>query len=374
MTASPATFRSVFAVAEFRWLWTAQVLSVVGDQLGRVALTVLVFDRTASAGLAALTYALSFLPDLVGGAMLGHLADRHPRRTVMVVTDLARAALVAVMAVPVVPLPAQVALLVAVQLFAVPFRAARLAVLPDVLDGDRLTVGVGVMQTTYQLGLVAGFAAAGVVIAGLGAHGALAVDAVTFAVSAVVIRAGLGPHSPAAGADGERVSRVGHWATVAAGARLVVGDARLRSLLAIACCSGCYVVPEGLAVPYAVELGGGTAAVGWLLVANPLGTVLGIVVLRRVPPDRRTRWLGPAAVATSLALIPTWWARNGGAAAALWALSGLFTAHKMITQARYVAAEQRRHGRRCPKGVSAGAIPRRPRRAPCRRGRVRVSR
>ena len=44
----PAVFRDVFAVAEFRALWLAQILSVAGDQLARVALTVLVYNRTAS--------------------------------------------------------------------------------------------------------------------------------------------------------------------------------------------------------------------------------------------------------------------------------------------------------------------------------------
>ena len=44
-----AAFRDVFAVAEFRALWLAQILSVGGDQLARVALTFLVYDRTRSA-------------------------------------------------------------------------------------------------------------------------------------------------------------------------------------------------------------------------------------------------------------------------------------------------------------------------------------
>src|SRR5260370_26120902 len=47
-----ATFRDVFAIGEFRALWAAQVLSVVGDQLARGALTLLVFDTTNSAFLA----------------------------------------------------------------------------------------------------------------------------------------------------------------------------------------------------------------------------------------------------------------------------------------------------------------------------------
>jgi len=43
-----ATFREIFGLAEFRALWLAQLLSVVGDQLARVALTLLVFGQTHS--------------------------------------------------------------------------------------------------------------------------------------------------------------------------------------------------------------------------------------------------------------------------------------------------------------------------------------
>ena len=50
-----ARWRDVFGHAEFRALFLAGVLSVAGDQLARVALSVLVFDRTDSAGLTALT-------------------------------------------------------------------------------------------------------------------------------------------------------------------------------------------------------------------------------------------------------------------------------------------------------------------------------
>ena len=42
-----ATYRDVFGVSEFRNLWLAQLLSVSGDQLARVALTVLVYNRTS---------------------------------------------------------------------------------------------------------------------------------------------------------------------------------------------------------------------------------------------------------------------------------------------------------------------------------------
>lgn len=96
--APEATFAQVFAIGEFRALWLAQLLSVAGDQLARVAMTVLVYDRTRSALLTALTYALTYLPWIVGGLALSGLADRLPRRQVMIACDLARMVLVLLMA------------------------------------------------------------------------------------------------------------------------------------------------------------------------------------------------------------------------------------------------------------------------------------
>jgi len=57
-----ATFREVFAVREFRVLWSAVLLSTSGDRLALVALTLLVFDRTRSPLLTALVYASGFSP------------------------------------------------------------------------------------------------------------------------------------------------------------------------------------------------------------------------------------------------------------------------------------------------------------------------
>src|SRR5262249_32448201 len=90
--ADRATFGEVFAVGEFRSLWLAQVLSVAGDQLARVALTLLVFDRTGSPLLAAVTFAASVVPTFVGSVTLSGLADRWPRREGMIICDPCRAA------------------------------------------------------------------------------------------------------------------------------------------------------------------------------------------------------------------------------------------------------------------------------------------
>ena len=97
----------------------------------------------------------------------------------MVVTDVARAVLVAVMAVPGMPLPALAVLLVAVQMLAAPFLAARSAILPHLLDGDRYVAGAALMGTTYQSAQVLGFALGGPLVAAIGVSPALGVDAAT---------------------------------------------------------------------------------------------------------------------------------------------------------------------------------------------------
>src|SRR3978361_2570218 len=93
------TFAAVLRVREFRVLWLADAQSAIGDQIARVALSVLVFERTESAVLTALAYALTFVPAMLGGVLLSGLADRLPRRPVMVGCDLIRAGLLACVAV-----------------------------------------------------------------------------------------------------------------------------------------------------------------------------------------------------------------------------------------------------------------------------------
>ncbi|MBO0814074.1 MAG: MFS transporter [Actinobacteria bacterium] len=294
-----ATFAEVFGVSEFRVFWLAQALSVAGDRLALVALTVLVFDRTHSPLLTAAAYAAGFLPWVVGGVLFGSIADRWPRREVMVGCDLARAVLVAVMVVPGVPLPALIALLAAVTSLASPFEAARSSLLPDILDGDRYTVGLAVVQTTFRSAMVLGYAAGGIAVAAIGSRSALALDAATFAGSAALVRWGIRARPAAA----RRTAR-GPGADIAAGVRLVATDRALRTLMLLGWLVAFYAVPEAVAAPYASELGGGAAAVGLILAASAFGGVLAApVFMRLVTPPQRVRMMGPLAVATCALLM-----------------------------------------------------------------------
>lgn len=310
---APATWRSLFASVEYRTLWGAQALSMAGDQLARVALAVLVFNRTNSALLTAAVYAITYLPWLLGGPLLGWIADRYPRRTVMVLASLASCVLVALMAVPGMPLGVLCVLLFVVVLLEAPFLSARAALLVDVLPDDRYVLASAVNNLTTQAAQVLGFAAGGALVGVVGARQSLLLDAATFLVSALLVRLGVrarpaparhaGEDEAAGAGDGAGSERLSVWMhRLSDGVRVVFGDRRLRGLVLLAWLASFTVVPEGLAAPWAKVLGGDSRTIGLLLAAQPLGAVIGALLLTRlVRPSRRLRLLVPLA---ALALVP----------------------------------------------------------------------
>ena len=337
------TFRSAFAVGEFRNLWLAQVLSVIGDQLARVALTVLVYDQTRSAFWAAVTYAVTLVPWLLGGLALSGLADRLPRRTVMVTCDISRTVLVCVMALlslrlaAAATLPLLVVLLFVVTLLDSPFKASRSAMLPDILTGDLYVLGVAVSQMALQIGLVAGFALGGVVVTVLHASGALILDAATFAASALLVRFGV-RNRPVAAA---RAAATGAHQIVA-GIRLVFGWPVLRTLTLFGWLVTFYIVPSGLAAPIATSLHSGlptAIATGLVFAAGPFGTMTGAIAFSRfVPPERRQSWLGPLAIAACGVLALFAFRPGIVGCLVILAVSGACASYQLAANSAFVAA------------------------------------
>ena len=273
-----ATYRGVFAVGEFRALWAAQVISFAGDQFARVALALLVYSRTGSAALAAVTFAAGTAAQFAGGLLLGWVADRYPRRAVMIGCDLACAALVAVMAIPGVPLPALIVLLFTVALAVEPFLAARMATNRAALGPGLFPLGNAITISTYQLAQLAGFAAGGVVAATAGTRTALLIDAASFAASALIVRAGVRARPAPGGAGPARPDLL-------TGARLVFTRPAARTAVLLMWLAAFFAAPEGVTVPLGAQLGGG-ATVGWLLAAMTAGAAAGALGY--------TRLLGPA--------------------------------------------------------------------------------
>ena len=337
------TYGTLFANSEFRALWLAQILSVLGDQLARVALTLLVYDRTRSPLLAAVTFAASVLPVFVGGLVLSGLADRLPRREVMIACDLSRMVLVLIMAIPGVPLPVLVGLLFTVTMISTPFTSARSGMYPDILPGDSFALGTAVTMTTYQVALVAGFAGGGAAVGFFGVRPCLLADAVTFGISALIAVIWVHPR-PAARPDGAAGREPRRGGGMTAGVRMAFGRPALRTPMLLGCLATFYVAPEGIAAPLAHSLGAGSLATGMVLTAGALGPSVGAVAFTRlVRPAVRTTLMRPLAIAGCATLMLFALHPPLPLALLIIVVSGLFDCYQVPAVAAFVHAAPASH-------------------------------
>jgi MFS family permease len=333
-----ATFADVLRIGEFRALYVAQTLSYIGDQLARIAVAVLIYARTGSALFTGLSYAVSYLPWVVGGPILSVYADRFSHRSVMLVADLIRAATVAAIALPGLPLALLLCLVAGVALFEPPFSAARAALIPEVVSGEaRYTAASTLGNTTNQLAVVVGFAIGGAMTSGVGAHWTVFVDAATFVASALVTARFVGRRPPA-------ISARGSWpGEVREGVGVVFGNSYLRWLVLTSwVIVGTVIASEAAAVPYAHAHGGGAVTAGLLSASLPTGITLGALILgRSIAPETSQRLIAPLALLTPLVLALTWFNPRPVLGGALWLAAGGLSAMTVVANRVFVLAVPR---------------------------------
>jgi predicted MFS family arabinose efflux permease len=328
------TFLDTLRNREFRAIYIAQALSMLGNQLALVSVALLLYSRTHSALLSALTYAVGYAPWVLGGPVLAAYADRRPRRSVMVFCDAIRTLLVVLLLVPSLPTAAILALLFLVAVLDPPFMSARAAMIPDVVgEGPMYAASANLGNLTNQFGVVAGLALGGITVSITGVHAALAIDAATFALSAGLIQWCV-RHRPAA-VEGKMA-----WlADLREGSRVVFTDAKLRwlvvtSWLIVFACIATY----SLAVPYSRAHGHGAVTAGLLAAALPFGGVLGALVVGRVLPLSAAEPLMlPMALLTPIILAVTATDPPPELAGPLWVLAGLMSAMTLTANRVFVA-------------------------------------
>jgi MFS family permease len=176
---------------EFRLLFCGQAVSVLGDRMVAVALAFAVLEVGGSTSAVGLVLACATLP-LVGSVLVGGVvADRTSRRAVMVGADLVRLASQGTMSALLIAGAAEVwtlALLAGVTGAATGFfNPASTGLLPQVVPSERLQQANGLRATAVSTGEILGPLAAGVLVAAAGAGWAIALDAVTFAISAAFL-------------------------------------------------------------------------------------------------------------------------------------------------------------------------------------------
>jgi MFS family permease len=333
-----ATFRQVLAIREFRAVYIAQTLSVVGDQLARIAVGVVVFDRTGSSTLTGVSYAVSYLPWLVGGPTLSILADRFPKRGVMVGCDSGRSVLVGLLAIPGCSTAYLIAIVGLAAVLQPPFTAARAATIPELVgEGDAYTAASTLTNATLQLAVLAGFGCGGFIVTAAGPRTGLLIDSLTFAISSIVIVRCVERRPPVS-------ARTTSWRqAMSAGWSVVFKDQHLRWLVTTSwVLVGTVIATEAIAVPYARAHGDGATVAGLLSASMPLGVATGAVVLgRRINDERAHTTMTAFGLLTPLVLALTAFNPRPAFVAIEWFVAGALSAVTVVANRIFVVSVSR---------------------------------
>lgn len=298
------TYRSVFAVPQFRVLCASMFLYVLGFEFEILGLSVLVYAQTRSAFLAALAFAMGFGPQVVGGLLFTSLADRLPPRLVITGGMLLRAVPgVLIGLAPGLPVAAMLALVALAAMISPVFSGAVSRLVPEVLDGDRYVLGRSVLSLTGAGTQILGLGLAGAVLAVLPARWLLLSAGAAVALAAFA-RLGLRPAAASVSASARPARRGAVRATLAGNAELLA-DRRVRGLLLAQWLPGAFAAgAESLIVPYTESLGHPAAAASPLLAAVPAGMLVGDLIIGRFcRPATRQRLALPLALTTGVPLL-----------------------------------------------------------------------
>lgn len=173
----------------FRRLWYGQVVSQLGDWFDSIALYALLPQLTGSERSVGILLLAQYLPATVVSWWAGVLIDRVPRKLVLIVTDLVRAALVfSLLFIRSADLVWLVYVIVGLKfVMAAFFEPARTAVIPEVTSRDELIAANAIGGATWSAMLAIGAALGGLVAGTLGTQAAFVIDGLTFVVSALLI-------------------------------------------------------------------------------------------------------------------------------------------------------------------------------------------
>ncbi len=179
-------FGAVLRYPSFVVLWSSEALSLIGDRLIMVALVILVYDRTGSAGAVGLLMLLKAVPALVLGSVAGVFVDRWNRQWIMVGANLLQGLLVFWLPFsPDITLIFIIYLLMAIiNQFFVP---ARSATIPDLVPPETLMTANSLFAISFVGSMAIGPAIGAWVIGRFGLNAAFYIDAVTFLIPALAV-------------------------------------------------------------------------------------------------------------------------------------------------------------------------------------------
>jgi MFS transporter, DHA3 family, macrolide efflux protein len=289
---SPApSFGRALRSRPFLLLWVSQLVSQSGDYVFDVALIWLVLQTTGSIFDVGIVVAAAILPTVALGPVLGVYVDRWPRRTLLLVANLAQGALVAALAGLVLGHDVNLAVIVAIVLAlgagGQVVRLASNAMVPQTVGTEDLGPANGLSQVSGSSTQVVGLSVGGVVVALFGVDLPITYDAITFFAAALIvafIARSVGAPEPPADGKPRRFSE-----EFIEGIRFLRSQRFLLEMIALGVVVNfCGNAVFTLWAPYAeFVLHGGAATYGFLGAALAVGSIVGALIVGKV--DLRSR-------------------------------------------------------------------------------------
>ncbi|WP_106505886.1 MFS transporter [Brachybacterium timonense] len=267
----------------FPLLWVGSATSSLGDRVYEVGLMWFVLQQTGSVLQTGAVPAFSLIGRSTLGLLGGALADRLPRKHILIVADIARGCIVALTAILAmqgdVPMSYIYASAFLLSAFSMLYDPASVAALPDIVGEHNLVRANAYLSTTSRLVQILGRAAGGVAIAAFGEASAMAANAISFFVSALMVLLVTFP-PPDYISGGPLSIRTLVADTVSGLKYFLVNRALLAVVLVALFANFSGGLTAGLIPAFAeMHLSGGVALYSALLAALSIGEFIGMLVM-----------------------------------------------------------------------------------------------
>lgn len=297
-------------------LWLAGFISTCGDEISWIAFLWLLYDLTGSKLATGLIWSLQFLPVILFGLFAGVLVDRLNRRRVMMVADLARAFLVAI--IPLLLVSGHLKglhlgiIAFAISGFTTAFMPARDAFVPELVEKENLTQANALIQGSHNLAFLVGAGLAAAALPLVKLPGLFYMDALSYLASFVFIWRIRKSHEAREAAKAvTSEAELPPFHSMREGLAFAIRDGRIRALLLLTAVNNLFIMgPAIVGFPIYVRdhLGRGPEGLASMDGAFAAGMIVGSIFLhrwgRRLP---KGRVILSAIIFDGLSFIPLMW-------------------------------------------------------------------
>ena len=303
-------YRDIFHQVEYMKMMIAALINRFGDSIDAIASVWIVYEITGNAAWSAIMFGVNRIPSIVVTPLAGAWVEGRKKKTIMVVTDLIRAACVAFVATGYMLGFLQAWMLVITTLIISTVEAfrepANSALLPKVLDKKYYEYGMSLSSTLGSIVELIGTAIAATIIALIGTSGAIYIDMATFIMSAVII---MFVNTKEQKLVKKKFDSKEYFDDLADGFSYVKKDDMLKIFMVLSVFLNAIMVPlNSLQAPLAGEvLGSGAEILSILGIAATFGMLFGSItypMVQKFMSDRAIWMVGGLGVATFYILLP----------------------------------------------------------------------